>query len=609
MSKDVDRNQVFKTTRVRTALKNDGSWIHKSEQEKGEQNKPRTDHAVETMSTPVRQKSYVLSTAKKFESTDSPQSSSLEKTQPSPSEGDSANQANIEVIPLQKDAQPEVSTVETTDNTKPQAPTEELFSGEAQPEKNVANTAAENKEESADTPVAQLNVEHGEKAVEVYADVHVEPDEQPVANTAAENKGENADTTAEQSNEEHTEAKASADAHVEDPVLETSDVAGTEQSKDPAEAELKPEEEPSIETEPTNATQLEDVQPAEGSCKKYPPEHAAEEIFEAVAVVVVESSSDTSDVIHSTPGEEAALQNSVEQVPDLLVESVFESPTQCATETTTEEGCERCPPEQSSEETVEAEVVVESSPETPAVNNATPRDEASLQGTVESALDVSESPTQSAAETAVESVESKVEPAAPTESVFNIRAEVVECEVHPVDNTVVEQSVEPAPENAADHVIELSIEDALEPVPASEGGEVQFSDRAIELIDALDVEPSTPEAPPKPVEDTQQSHGEESKPNQSDDTNTTDMFQKPREEQQSTYTLKETRNGEAVCSFCDQIIDGNVKLTLSEPLVTCHADCLKCGVCAKILGDLTTPMFLHDQVIHCRGCFAKTLEA
>ncbi|GLD46955.1 uncharacterized protein AKAME5_000122300 [Lates japonicus] len=67
MSKDVDRSQVFKTTRVRTALKNDGSWIHKSTQEKEKQDKARTDHAVETKPAQVRQKSYVLSTAKIFE--------------------------------------------------------------------------------------------------------------------------------------------------------------------------------------------------------------------------------------------------------------------------------------------------------------------------------------------------------------------------------------------------------------------------------------------------------------------------------------------------------------------------------------------------------------
>ncbi|XP_022618424.1 uncharacterized protein LOC111234556 [Seriola dumerili] len=283
MSKDVDRGQVFRTTRVRTVLKNDGSWIQKSSQEKDEQDEARTDHAVETKPAPVRQKSYVLSTAMKFESVDSPLSPPLEKTQLSPSKGDSANQANADVIPLQNDAQPEGSTVETTDYTKPQAATEELIqNGKVQIEKIVANTAAENKEEYADTKVDQSNVEH-------------------------------------------SEAKVSAVADVKDPVAEISDVAGTGESKDPAEVPavlaVKAQEEPSVETDPANAAHLEDTgvestEPsAEGSSNKCPPEHAAEDIFKAVAVVVVESSPDTIDV---TPGEEAALQNRVEADPDLL---------------------------------------------------------------------------------------------------------------------------------------------------------------------------------------------------------------------------------------------------------------------------------------------------
>ncbi|GLD46957.1 uncharacterized protein AKAME5_000122500 [Lates japonicus] len=335
----------------------------------------------------------------------------------------------------------------------------------------------------------------------------------------------------------------------------------------------------------------------------------ADEIYEAVPVVVVESvrMPDTNDVIHSMPGEEASFQNSVELVPDLLVKA--ESKSQCDTETSREGSCERCPPEQSAEETIEAvgEVVVESSPEAPVVNNATPGEEAALQGPVETIVyTVSEPPAQSAAETTVESEEPEVKSAAPAEPILKTRAEeIVECKVQPVNNAAVKQSAEPAPENAADRGMELNIEDALEPAPASEAGAVQekLSGRAIELTDALDVEPPTTEAAPESVEDPKQSHSEESKLNQSDDTNTTEIFQKPKEEVRTTYTLKVTRDGNAVCSFCDQVIDGNVKITLSEPLVTCHPDCLKCGVCAMVLGDMLTPIFLHDQVIHCGGCF------
>ncbi|XP_044079512.1 fibrous sheath CABYR-binding protein [Siniperca chuatsi] len=379
----------------------------------------------------------------------------------------------------------------------------------------------------------------------------VEPAEQPVANTTAENKREYADTTAHQSNVEHNEANVSADVHVEDPVAETS---------------------------------------AAASKKGSHPEQAAEEIVEAVAEVVVESSPDKSDAINATPGEEAALR--VEPVPDLVADNVSESPTYPGAETATEGSCEKGPPEQAAGETVSAvaEVAVESSPETPAVTD-TAGEEAALQDHVET----------------VKSVEGKVESESAGPVLKTRAEEVVECEVQPLF-AVVEQSVETTPESTADCVVELNIEDAVEPVTAKDA-EAKVACRAIELTDALDVEPPTVETAPEPLKDPKQSHTEETRlSQQSDDTNTSELFQNPVEELRSTQTLIGTRDSTAVCSFCDKIIDGNIKITFSEPLVKCHPDCLKCGVCAKALGDMRTSMFLRNQVIQCDGCFAKALK-
>ncbi|XP_037604349.1 zinc metalloprotease ZmpB isoform X2 [Sebastes umbrosus] len=760
MSKGADKIKVFKTTRVRTTLKSDGFWIQKLKHEDEEQDKARTEHVLETRPSPVRQNSYVLSTAKMFESVDCPLSPPHHKTQFAPSEGDSANQANGEVIPPLKDAQPEGSTVETTDDAKPQAPTEELIQNdEAQPEKSVAD-----------------NVEHNDGAAEVSAEIHVSeciqngeaqpesstkenpeavPAEQPVANATAENKGEHADATVDQSNIEHNEANVSADVHVEDPVAESSS-AVAEVPALPA-VELTPQEEPATETEPANATHLEDagvestVKPEEGSCEACPPEQAAEEIVEAVAEVVAQSSPDTSDVVDATPGEEDALQDSVEavadvavvpetqeaalqdsveavakvavvpetqeaalqdsveavaevavvpetqeaalqdsvetvaelalvpetqeaalqdsieavaevavvpetqeaalqdsvedvaevavapempavtgaageeaatqvsveSVPDLVAEIVSELPTQTATETAAEGSCETGPPEQAAEEVVEAvaEVAVESAPETPAVTGAAGEEDA-LRVSVEPVPDLvadtmSESPPQAAAaETTVEPVECEVVSTVSAETVIETRAEeVVECEVQSVDNAAVEQSVEPTPERAADGVVK--IEDAVEAVTASDAETVQFSDRPIGLSEALDVELPTTEAAPEPLENPKQSPTEETRLiTEHSDTNISDMLQKYKEELQSNLTpgitWKKTRNRN-VCSFCDKIIDGNVKIHLSDPEVTCHPDCLKCGVCAKALGDMLTPMFFHGQLVQCGCCFVKTL--
>ncbi|XP_062262716.1 enolase-phosphatase E1 [Platichthys flesus] len=571
MTQYVDRNQVLKTTKVRTSLKNDGSWIQSSEREKEEQDQAGTDLCEKTKPAEVKQKSYVLSTAKIFESVEDPVS-----LPPAPTtEGDSTTESlslmtNGEVVLPQEDAQPGGSTEETTDNTKPKEHTEEqIQNDEAQP----GNTAEENKEAVADEPVDQSNTGDKQSTAEVSADIHVQneavtfsstkenpdaaspakPAEQPVV--TAESEVEHAVTAAEQSFGDPTQDKVSADAGVEDPVAETSDVAETEEKNEPAEVpadafEVKPQEEPSVETEPANDAHLEVATVVSTEQAAEVPQEDAGEVFEAVAAVVVESSNDTSDGIHATPEEEAPLKNSVEPIPDLLFDSLANS------------------------------------------LNLNP---------------VSESLNQSAANTTAESEEANVEAAAPEEADLKTRVEELpEGKVQPVDDT--------APEKAADPVqVELDITDAVEPIAASEGGAVQsvLPDGGIELTDALDVElPTTEAAPaPEPVDDPQQSPSEEAEPNQSDDTNTTDLFQKPRDEQQSKHLLKVTSDGKAICSFCDTIIDGLIKLTFSDPLLTCHAECLKCGVCAKGLGELLRPMFLRDQLIQCDGCFFSRREA
>ncbi|KAG7515645.1 hypothetical protein JOB18_012806 [Solea senegalensis] len=67
MSNDVDRSKVLKSIKVMKAVKKDGSWIHKANPGKKEQDKSRTDVAKDNSSSPVKKKSYVLSAVKKFE--------------------------------------------------------------------------------------------------------------------------------------------------------------------------------------------------------------------------------------------------------------------------------------------------------------------------------------------------------------------------------------------------------------------------------------------------------------------------------------------------------------------------------------------------------------
>ncbi|XP_077961238.1 uncharacterized protein LOC120822816 isoform X2 [Gasterosteus aculeatus] len=316
-----------------------------------------------------------------------------------------------------------------------------------------------------------------------------------------------------------------------------------------------------------------------------------EESAEAVAEIVTKPSSNTTNALETTPGNKAALEISVEPVPDLLAEPESEGPSQRVTETAPEGNREKGPPEQATGESVEAaaDVAVESSPETPAVTRAA-GENAPLPVNVDPVRDIvantaSESLATAAAESAVNPEASGVEAAAAAKPVVKTGPEeVVEHKVQPADNPVIEQSVEPNTERAADHVGELIINESS------------------------DEEPPTTEVAAEPLKDPKQSRTEETKRNQpSDDANNSDISKKSKKDSQSTQTQNEKRNSN-VCSFCEKIIAGNVKILFSDPAWTCHPDCLKCYVCTKPLGELLTPLFSHDQGVQCDTCFAETLN-
>lgn len=254
------------------------------------------------------------------------------------------------------------------------------------------------------------------------------------------------------------------------------------------------------------------------------------------------------------------------------------------------------------------EASLQGSGETPAVSDATPKEKAALQNSVISVPDTLPKPSAQPDADDVKSVESKVKSAKPSEAVFKTGTdELVECIA---DNTVVKKSFASTPKTAADHVKELNTDDALEHVAASDAEGVKDNTvyTAIRLTDALDVQTPTTKTVPKPVEEPKQPHSEESKLKQKcDDSYIAEVFQKPAADIKSTQTLNKS-SGKSVCYFCNQIFNGTVKIIFSEPPMSCHPECLKCGVCARALGDMLTPMFLKDQVIQCRGCFSQAVK-
>lgn len=451
-----------------------------------------------------------------------------------------------------------------------QAPTEErIQNDEIQPVKSANNRSAANKDGYADKAVDQSNIEHNEDAAEVSAVVHVKehipiveaqlvsltkenpetmspvkPEERPIVFSTAEYEGEYADIAFDESSE-HSEIPVSAGVHVEDLIAETSAAASTEESRNTADVlavlalNLIPQKVPSTKTVPTNveiAGGESAVQPAEGGCDKFHPEQAAE--VEAVEVAV-KPSPDKSCVINATPGEQAALQDtveaapdlqekaeselstataealakanveplpktqavtdvsredvtpqaSVEALPDLLEKSVSKSSTAPAAEAATGESCEKVPSEQTVGEPVKdiAMTIVEASPETSAMADAS-REVPAHQDTVEATPHLLEKSVSSepapeiASEGSCEKVPQEKAAEEPVEAAAKANVES-KPEIPAVSNASGEQaafqdSVERVPALVTDSVSELPTQPAAEPAVQSVECKVESSAEA-----------------------------------------------------------------------------------------------------------------------------------
>ncbi|XP_014897525.1 zinc finger protein 185 [Poecilia latipinna] len=531
MSKDIDRNQVLQNIRVRKATRKDGWWIHGS-------NNDMVVSETKQEPAPATNNSLVQSRIKRFQLP--------------------ANQTNNEADSIKPDDSTEETRKNTTRNTKCQSP-----SKQAQEQQPVINTNNEKKEVELKAPAGESNVEQNGGDVKVSADVKNEEQIQPASSTngngdaaepppahkTAEVKEQNPDT-----DPTNVEDQVSSDLWVKSGATGTAEIPAT-----PQEALIE-----------TDTSSLEDggetasTQTTEESREKSP--LPAEEIVPAASPFIVKELPENT----ATPDEHIPPQASVE--PNVQFESVSKSPAQPGNETPAEASCEKHPPEQVDNETVEAEA--EPEVETPDVDNATPREEAP-----------------------------------PLNSVQPVACSLPEShdEIQAADSIVVEQSVEPSFGDEV-HSLDLNIEDALKPVPSADPEAVQDSSdfRPIDLTDALHVEAPQKESVPK-TEAEEQPRREEPDP-QPDDARVSEGLQKPAEELNSTQLPKISSDGTPFCSYCNKIIDGRVKIILNEPPVVCHEECLKCDVCAKALGEMPITMFLLGKVIHCLDCFANALN-
>ncbi|XP_051955812.1 zinc finger protein 185 [Xyrauchen texanus] len=65
-------------------------------------------------------------------------------------------------------------------------------------------------------------------------------------------------------------------------------------------------------------------------------------------------------------------------------------------------------------------------------------------------------------------------------------------------------------------------------------------------------------------------------------------------------------NGKTICSFYKLPIDGNVKIIVNIPAISCHPDCFKYDGCSRFMGNLLSSMYHYAGTILCRRCFDKT---
>ncbi|XP_028322316.1 titin homolog [Gouania willdenowi] len=603
MSKGVDKIQVFRTTRVRNALKKDGSWIHQPKGDKEEEKDVGPSQSADGNPAVTKQKSYVLQTARRFGAIDSSVILHPQTTKVTPSEG------------------PQASTVE------------EIHNGGAQPEKPAAEEMPENGEAQTvisvvelsealaadatlDIPVEECAQADSAEGEETEAVSPVKPAEQALSSQNAVNKDPPVP--------DNSETEVSAEANVKSPDVDGSCIKGP--PEDDKSVDVNEESHYVIHASPEEDVQVsvESVPDIVESVTKPPPQFADEiitdgpeeprtdERVEDGSAVIEES---TLAVTNVTQKEEDAGHDGVQTVPDVVSEIPAsaagstaalalvcegDSAPQNELNTTTEQDVEgKLDSPTSQEERVQiaahGKCEDSSAPQeksfvktpTKEFDDCESKPLSNIETTKEEGT-VCEAQTEPQDHLIIKTItvaelETEIEPILQVEPVLNTTNE--EAEEQSGGGIPEDQRAEPEPKITEDPDAELNMEDSTQPETVSDAGIVQNKEvnLLIELTDALDVEPPPIISAPEPVKDPEAPQTEEPK--------------------QNKQKAKTDFNG--LCSFCHQKLDGPIKITLSDPAVTCHPDCLKCGVCARVLGDFLSPMFLQGQVIQCGSCVTR----
>ncbi|XP_019725554.1 zinc finger protein 185 isoform X29 [Hippocampus comes] len=62
------------------------------------------------------------------------------------------------------------------------------------------------------------------------------------------------------------------------------------------------------------------------------------------------------------------------------------------------------------------------------------------------------------------------------------------------------------------------------------------------------------------------------------------------------------------CTYCGQLVGNDAKITIEHLNINCHPHCFKCASCWKPMGDLIDNMFLHGGKVHCESCYSAAFD-
>ncbi|XP_062857008.1 zinc finger protein 185 [Trichomycterus rosablanca] len=73
----------------------------------------------------------------------------------------------------------------------------------------------------------------------------------------------------------------------------------------------------------------------------------------------------------------------------------------------------------------------------------------------------------------------------------------------------------------------------------------------------------------------------------------------------SSYAYSSPPSAEVMsnCTYCGKLVGSDSKITIDHLNISCHPECFKCGICSKPMGDFIHSMFLHRGTVHCESCY------